>query len=177
MWPSSSTRSCAPSGTRSRRTGRAARSSSTSCSTAPGNCRKAAAARTAPDRPSSRPATTSNPSAANGSLRKALEAERALRRRDRERYAWIHDSLQNARGTVTRLDESRARYRDLALRVEAAVLRAPARDDPGGLEDRLRRALRDAGFALPERRTQARSAKNSRAPPGGDSPPKRRKTS
>ena len=110
-------------------------------------------------------------------LRKALEAERALRRRDRERYAWIHDSLRNARGAVTRLDESRAKYRDLALRVEAAVLRAPVRDDPGGLEDRLRRALRDAGFALPERRTQARPAKNSRAPPRGDSPPKRRKTS
>ena len=110
-------------------------------------------------------------------LRNALEAERAVRRRDRERYAWIHASLRNARGAVARLGESRARYRDLALRVEAAVLRAPARDDPGGLEDRLRRALRDAAFELPDRRIPARSAADSRASPCGDSPPKRRKTS
>lgn len=110
-------------------------------------------------------------------LRKALEAERAQRRRDRERHAWVHASLRNARGAVTRLDESRAGYRHLALRVEAALLRAPLRDDPGGLEDRLRRALRGAGFELPASRVPPRPAKDSRAPPRGDSPPKRRETS
>ena len=110
-------------------------------------------------------------------LRRALEAERALRRRDRERYAGIHDTLRNGRAAVVRLGESRARYRELALRVEAAVLRAPARDDPGGLEDRLRRALRDAGLSLPDSRIPARSAADSRAPPRDNSPPQRRKTS
>ena len=110
-------------------------------------------------------------------LRKALEAERATRRRDRERYAWIRGSLQNARAAVARLGKSRARYRDLALRVEAAVLRVPARDDPSGLEDRLRRALRHAGFSLPDPGIPARSAERSRAAPRSDSPPKRRKTS
>ena len=48
-------------------------------------------------------------------LRKALEAERATRRRDRERYASIHETLRNARAAVARLGESRARYRDLAF--------------------------------------------------------------
>ena len=110
-------------------------------------------------------------------LRKALRAERATRRRDRERHARIRASLRNARGAVSRLEESRAGYRHLALRVEAALLSASLRDDPGGLEDRLRRALRHAGFELPDSRIPARSAANSRAPPRGDSPPKRRKTS
>ena len=110
-------------------------------------------------------------------LRKALQAERATRRRDRERHARTRASLRNARGAVSRLDESRAGYRHLALRVEAALLRAPLRDDPSALEDRLRRALRDAGFVLPDSRIPARSGANSRAPPRSDSPPKRRKTS
>ncbi len=110
-------------------------------------------------------------------LRKALEAERATRRRDRERHARIRASLRNARGAVSRLEDSRAGYRHLALRVEAALLRAPRRDDPGGLEDRLRPALRHAGFELPDSSIPARSAADSRAPPRRDSPPKRRKTS
>ena len=110
-------------------------------------------------------------------LRKALQAERATRRRDRERHARTRASLRNARGAVSRLEESRAGYRHLALRVEAALLRAPLRDDPSALEDRLRRALRGAGFELPNSRIPARSAANSRAPPRGNSPPKRRKTS
>ena len=82
-------------------------------------------------------------------LRKALEAERATRRRDRERHAASRDRLRSAQAAGRRLSESRAVYRDLALRVEAALLRAPPREDFGGLEGRLGRALRAAGFQMP----------------------------
>ena len=80
----------------------------------------------------------------------ALKAERKRRSRDRERLAAIRRNLDNAVATITRLRDSRARYRNLALRVEAALLRAPVRDDFGGLEDRLRRGLGDACFTLPD---------------------------
>ena len=84
-------------------------------------------------------------------LRKALENERATRSRDRDRkrHARSHDRLQSAQAAVARLSDSRATYRNMALRVEAALLRARPREDLGGLEGRLRRALRTAGFEMP----------------------------
>ena len=83
-------------------------------------------------------------------VRRALDAERATRRRDRERHARVRDSLRGARNALQRLGESRATHRDLALRVEAALLRNVPRRDLGGLEGRLARALRAAGFEMPE---------------------------
>ena len=83
-------------------------------------------------------------------VRRALDAERAIRRRDRERHARVRDSLRGARNALQRLGESRATYRDLALRVEAALLRTVPRRDLGDLEGRLARALRAAGFEMPE---------------------------
>ncbi|MXY15898.1 MAG: hypothetical protein F4Y57_02555, partial [Acidobacteria bacterium] len=61
-------------------------------------------------------------------VRKALDAERATRRRDRERHARTRERLRGARNALQRLAESRATYRDLALRVEAAfeVAEVPA---------------------------------------------------
>lgn len=50
---------------------------------------------------------------------------------------------------IDRLKASRDRYRDLAVRAEAALLRLPVRDDYGGIESRLERALRDRGFEMP----------------------------
>ncbi len=82
-------------------------------------------------------------------VRRALDAERATRRRDRERTAQVRDSLRGARNALRRLGESRATYRDLALRVEAALERTAPRRDLGDLEGRLARALRAAGFTLP----------------------------
>ena len=82
-------------------------------------------------------------------VRRALDAERATRRRDRERTAQVRDSLRAARNALRRLGESRATYRDLALRVEAALERAAPRRDLCDLEGRLARALRAAGFTLP----------------------------
>ena len=82
-------------------------------------------------------------------LRKALEKERATRRSDRKRYAKSHERLENAQAAVARLSDSRAIYRSMALRIEAALRRARPREDLGDLEGRLRRALRAAGFDLP----------------------------
>ena len=82
-------------------------------------------------------------------LRKALEGERATRRRDRERHAAARRSLRNATAAAERLRGSRARYRDLALRIEAALRRSPPRDDFDRLEQRLVRALAAAGFEMP----------------------------
>ena len=82
-------------------------------------------------------------------VRRALDAERATRRRDRERTAQVRDSLRGARNALRRLGESRATYRDLALRVEAALGRTEPRRDLGDLEGRLARALRAAGFTMP----------------------------
>ncbi len=50
---------------------------------------------------------------------------------------------------IDRLKASRDRYRDLAVRAEAALLGVPARDDYGSIERRLERALRDKGFEMP----------------------------
>ena len=82
-------------------------------------------------------------------VHRALDAERATRRRDRERNARVRESLRGARNALRRLGESRATYRDLALRVEAALQRAPPRRDLGDLEGRLDRALRAGGFMMP----------------------------
>ena len=82
-------------------------------------------------------------------VRKALNAERATRRRDRERHAGLRERLRYARNALKRLGESRTTYRDLALRVEAALLRTPPRQDLGDLEGRLGRALHAAGFEMP----------------------------
>ena len=82
-------------------------------------------------------------------VRKALDAERATRRRDRERHARVRERLRGARNALQRLGESRATYRDLALRGEAALLRSAPRRDLGDLEGRLDRALHAAGFAMP----------------------------
>ena len=98
-----------------------------------------------------RSARNSMPSPTNGdAVRRALHAERATRRRDRETHARVRDSLRGARNALQRLGESRATYRDLALRVEAALERAAPRRDLGDLEGRLARALRAAGFTLPD---------------------------
>ena len=50
---------------------------------------------------------------------------------------------------IERLRESRDRYRELAVRAEAALLGVPVRDDYGSIEHRLERALRDKGFEMP----------------------------
>ena len=84
-------------------------------------------------------------------VRKALEAERANRRRDRERHAALRASLGNARKAVVRVRRSRDRYRELAARAEAALLRTPPSGNLALLERRLRLALRKAGFELPPR--------------------------
>ena len=55
----------------------------------------------------------------------------------------------NALRTLERLRKSRDRYRDLAARIEAALLGVPQRDDFGGLERRLERALAEKGIHLP----------------------------
>ena len=55
----------------------------------------------------------------------------------------------NALETLARLRKSRDRYRDLAVRAEAALLGVPIREDYGGIERRLERALRDRGFEMP----------------------------
>ena len=53
--------------------------------------------------------------------------------------------------TIDRLKKSRDRYRDLAVRAEAALLGLPPREDFHGLERRLERALGGRGFELPAR--------------------------
>lgn len=60
--------------------------------------------------------------------------------------------------TIDRLRESRDRYRDLALRAEAALLGGPVRDDAGAIERRLERALQYRGFRMPAASGARRSA-------------------
>lgn len=50
---------------------------------------------------------------------------------------------------IERIKDSRDYYRDLVVRVEAALLGAPLRDDYGDIERRLERALRQRGFEMP----------------------------
>ena len=65
---------------------------------------------------------------------------------------------------IDRLKASRDRYRDLAVRAEAALLGVPVRDDYGSIERRLERALRDKGFEMPAATHPRRPA--DRAPAG-----------
>jgi len=98
-------------------------------------------------------------------LRNALEAERAARRRDRERHARIRRSLDNARAAAERFAASRDRYRGLALRVEAALLARPPSDDFGGLAERVARALQRKGCVLPDMPPRKPTSSRQRAPP------------
>ena len=59
---------------------------------------------------------------------------------------------------IDRLKASRDRYRDLAVRAEAALLEVPVRNDYGSMERRLERALRDKGFEMPAASDPRRSA-------------------
>ena len=56
---------------------------------------------------------------------------------------------ENTVRLIDRLKASRDRYRDLAVRAEAALLGVPVREDYGSIERRLERALRDKGFEMP----------------------------
>ena len=64
---------------------------------------------------------------------------------------------------IERLKASRDRYRDLAVRAEAALLNLPVRFDYGGIERRLERALRDRGFEMPAAADPFRPADRRRA--------------
>lgn len=50
---------------------------------------------------------------------------------------------------IERMRDSRDYYRDLAVRIEAALLGAPVRDDYGDIERRIGRALRKRGLEMP----------------------------
>ena len=65
---------------------------------------------------------------------------------------------------IDRLKASRDRYRNLAVRVEAALLGVPVRDDYGSIDRRLERALRDEGFEMPAATPPRRPV--DRPPPG-----------
>ena len=69
----------------------------------------------------------------------------------------------NALETLARLRKSRDRYRDLAVRTEAALLGVPVRDDFGSMQRRLGRALRHHGFEMPAASDSGRSADRRRA--------------
>ena len=64
---------------------------------------------------------------------------------------------------IERMRGSRDYYRDLAVRVEAALLGTPVRDDYGDLGHRLERALRDRGFEMPAVSDPRRPADRPRA--------------
>ena len=64
---------------------------------------------------------------------------------------------------IDRLKASRDRYRDLAVRAEAALLGVPVRDDYGSIERRLERALRAKGFEMPAASDAGRPADRRRA--------------
>ena len=80
---------------------------------------------------------------------KALAVEREAVASLRGKLAAARRSLGNALATAARLRDSRAKYRDLVVRVEAALLGDRPREDLGGLERRLEQALRSAGFEMP----------------------------
>ena len=63
---------------------------------------------------------------------------------------------------IDRLKASRDRYRDLAVRAEAALLGVPVRDDYGSIEHRLERALRAKGFQMPAAPDPRRTANRRR---------------
>ena len=74
--------------------------------------------------------------------------------------------LANAMATTTRLRESRARYRDLVIRIEAALTGSPPSDNYGGLDRRLARALQNAGFRMPPRPRRPQEAPARKPAPG-----------
>ena len=78
-----------------------------------------------------------------------LKAERKTRIRIREKLTAVRRRLDNTVGSARRLRASREKYRSLVARVEAAILHTAPRKDFAGLEARLTRALRSAGFELP----------------------------
>ena len=57
---------------------------------------------------------------------------------------------------IERMRGSRDYYRHLAVRIEAALLGAPVRDDYGDIEHRIERALRKKGFEMPPASDQRR---------------------
>ena len=64
---------------------------------------------------------------------------------------------------IERLRDSRDWYRDLAVRIEAALLDAPVRDDYGDIERRIERALRKKGCEMPPASDPRRSTVRPRA--------------
>ena len=64
---------------------------------------------------------------------------------------------------IERMRGSRDHYRDLAVRIEAALLNAPVRDDYGDIERRIERALRKRGFEMPPASDPRRSTDRPRA--------------
>ena len=64
---------------------------------------------------------------------------------------------------IERMRDSRDYYRDLAVRIEAALLDAPVRDDYGDIQHRIERALRKRGFELPPASDPRRPAGRPRA--------------
>ena len=64
---------------------------------------------------------------------------------------------------IERIKDSRDHYRDLAARVEAALLGAPVRDDFGDIERRLERALQKKGCEMPPASDPRRSSDRPRA--------------
>lgn len=82
-------------------------------------------------------------------LRKALQVERANRRSILHRLIAARAKLADALGVAGRLRASRDRYRDLALRIEAALYNACPRKNVHGLERRINVALHDLGRILP----------------------------
>ena len=64
---------------------------------------------------------------------------------------------------IERIRDSRDYYRHLAVRIEAALLGAPVRDDYGDMERRIERALRDRGFDMPAASEPRRPADRPRA--------------
>lgn len=87
-------------------------------------------ARELEDRAGARTAAVESPSATDGSAAAPIDRDSTVR-------------------LIDRLKASRDRYRDLAVRAEAALLGAPVRDDYGSIERRLERALRTKGFRMP----------------------------
>ena len=82
----------------------------------------------------------------------------------RERAAGQDGQATPGRGdtvlhTIDRLKKSRDRVRDLAVRVEAALLGLPPREDFHGLERRLERALAGKGCSLPARPRPSRAGR------------------
>ena len=83
-----------------------------------------------------------------------------MSRRPREPGSPRNDSTVRL---IERMRDSRDYYRDLAVRIEAALLDAPVRDDYGDIEHRLERALQKRGVEMPPATDPRRSAARPRA--------------